>query len=65
MQLELNEEEVNLLERIFKHYLPELRDEIFHTDAYAFREELKEDEVVLKRLMERLAALRAGHEASR
>jgi hypothetical protein len=63
--LELNDEESDLLDRIFKYYLPQLRDEVYHTETRDFREALEKDEEVLKPLMERLDTLRAEHSASR
>jgi hypothetical protein len=63
--LELNDEESDLLDRIFNYYLPQLRDEVYHTETRDFREALEKDEEVLKPLMKRLDTLRAEHSASR
>jgi hypothetical protein len=64
MELELTTQEAELVDRIFKHYLPELRDEVYHTENHKFRESLELDESVLKVVMGRLDALRAENKTS-
>ena len=54
MELNLSPEEVELLRRILTNHLPELRAEIVHTERYSLRQELKQDEAVVKRLLSRL-----------
>lgn len=54
MQLTLKPHEAALLRRILLYYLTELRGEIPETDDYDFRQNLKNDEVVLKELIARL-----------
>jgi hypothetical protein len=64
MELKLTTREAELVDRIFKHYLPELRDEVYHTENRKYRESLELDEEVLKGVMERLDALRAENKTS-
>jgi hypothetical protein len=54
MELSLGPAEVELLRRILANYLPELRTEINHTERYSLRQELKQDEEIVKGLLSRL-----------
>ena len=51
MQLTLNDRQVDLLSRILRNYLPELRGEVYKTENYDWRQELKADEAVIKELI--------------
>jgi len=55
-QFELSPEEAAVLREALDAYLSDLRMEIADTDRMAFREELKRQEVILRRLLERLPA---------
>jgi hypothetical protein len=54
MDLSLTEEEARLLQHILSRYLPELRDEVYKTENYQWRQDLKHDEEVLKALIAKL-----------
>jgi hypothetical protein len=54
MNLTLEPEDVDLLERVLSSRLGDLRMEISNTDSYEFRQGLKADEARLKALLERL-----------
>jgi hypothetical protein len=54
MQLTLDAEDVELLERILSSHLGDLRSEISNTDDYDFRQGLKADEARLRALIQRL-----------
>lgn len=56
MQLTLDNDDTVLLRRILRSYLSDLRVEISNTDSYTFRQGLKEDEVRLKSLLDRIEA---------
>lgn len=56
MDLQLRGGEHGLLLRILRQYLSDLRMEIADTDQYEFRQALKEDEDVIKGLIDRLEA---------
>jgi hypothetical protein len=60
MQLTLDAEDVELLERILSNHLGDLRSEISNTDDYDFRQGLKADEVRLRALLARLRQPGAG-----
>lgn len=57
MYLELSEEERRTLEGILEAALRDLRAEVYHAETAEFKEQLKADEGVLRRL---LAKLRQG-----
>jgi hypothetical protein len=54
MELTLEPAEAALLKNILTRYLSDLRMEIHATDSYKMRQELKQDEVLVKGLIERL-----------
>jgi hypothetical protein len=54
MQLTLDAEDVELLQRILSSHLGDLRVEISNTDDYDFRQGLKADETRLRALIQRL-----------
>jgi hypothetical protein len=56
MQLELNQGEAELVQRVLTNYLGDLRMEIRDTDSYDFRQGLKEDEQSLRSILERFGA---------
>lgn len=53
-QLALTEDEAGTLRKALESYLSDLRMEIADTDAYDFREGLKQEAAVIKGLLERL-----------
>lgn len=54
MELELQDSEVQLLERVLTSALGDLRMEITDTEKFELRESLKKDEEVLKSIIRRL-----------
>lgn len=54
MQLEIQPREARLLLRILSNYLSDLRMEIVDTEDHNLRQELKEDEGVVKSIVARL-----------
>ncbi len=56
VQLTLTTEEVETLREVLDSYLSSLRMEIADTDAMEFREKLKQQEAVLRKLLQRLEA---------
>ncbi|HEX5139883.1 MAG TPA: hypothetical protein VFX19_02985 [Dehalococcoidia bacterium] len=59
MQLELDDGELELVDRILKQYLPQLREEVYKTESYDLRESMKRDEAVLKQVIEKVDAIHA------
>jgi hypothetical protein len=51
VELKLNDDEARLLARILKNYLPDLREEVYKTENFEWRESLKQDEQILKALI--------------
>lgn len=60
VQLNLNQEEKNILIEALESYVSDLRFEIADTERKAFREPLKNQESVLKRVLEGLRSLAAA-----
>jgi hypothetical protein len=58
--INLSDKEQQLLTELLEGEIPELRDEIFHTDDHEYRETLKEKEEALKGLLKRLQESTAG-----
>ncbi|MFA5890805.1 MAG: hypothetical protein WDA27_07630 [Actinomycetota bacterium] len=54
MELSLIAEEAALLQRVLTEYVSDLHREIAGTDSYEFRQGLKRDEEVLKKLLDHL-----------
>jgi hypothetical protein len=59
MEQELTDEEMQLLRQLLKNRLPDLREEVYKTERYEWRQELKQDEEVLKGLIAKLDQLAA------
>jgi hypothetical protein len=55
-QIILTQEEAATLSRILGNSVSDLRMEIAHTDSWQFRQNLKHEEVLLKKLLEQLDA---------
>ena len=55
MELTLTPPERDLLEGILKDALGSLREEVYHAEEARFKDDLKADEVVLRRILEKLA----------
>ncbi len=55
MELTLTPPERELLEGILKDALGSLREEVYHAEEARFKDDLKADEVVLRRILEKLA----------
>ena len=70
MQLDLNQEERKVLSEILNETLPNLREEVYKTENYDYREQLEQRESVVRELLSRLAvsrrlsAARCGHVAA-
>jgi hypothetical protein len=58
MNLELTDKEKGMLVGVLKDYIPELRGEIASGAKHDFKLELKEEEAVLKGILEKLQALK-------
>ncbi|MBI3670780.1 MAG: hypothetical protein HY237_13490 [Acidobacteria bacterium] len=56
MQIALNEEERQTLLETLNEALPNLREEVYRTESFDYREQLKHRETLLKELLARLAA---------
>jgi hypothetical protein len=54
MKLELTDKEKYMLTEVLKDYIPELRGEIASGGKHDFKMELKEEETVLKNILEKL-----------
>jgi hypothetical protein len=52
LQVQLPTEEALLLREILENYLGALRGEVYHTDSFEYREELKHEEATLKQLLQ-------------
>jgi hypothetical protein len=62
MQIDLTDEEVELLGRIIEDYYLTLREEIYKTEGYQIKHELKEEEATVKNLLEKLGSQIVGRE---
>lgn len=60
-QITLNNEETLKLKEMLESYLSDLRMEIADTDRKGYRDYLKEDELFLKDLIERLSTQLGSH----
>ena len=58
MNLELTDKERDMLAGVLKDYIPELRGEIASGAKHDFKLELKEEEAVLKGILEKLQVLK-------
>lgn len=58
--MNLSDKEQQLLVELLDREIPNLRDEIFHTDDHEYREFLKERENSIKELLRRLTESAAG-----
>ena len=58
MNLELTVKEKEMLVGVLKDYIPELRGEIASGAKHDFKLELKEEEAILKGILEKLQALK-------
>lgn len=54
LQLELNDQEQTALTEALQSFLSELRTEVSHTDRQAYRQQLKDQEQVIKGIVTRL-----------
>jgi hypothetical protein len=63
-QITLTQEEAAALRRALSSYVSDLSMEIAHTDSWQFRQTLKHEEVLLKKLLEQLDAELASSGAS-
>lgn len=56
MNIELTEQEKDLLTDIVEQYFSSLREEIHKTEEYEFKARLKEEEAMVKKILEKLRA---------
>ncbi len=56
MQIALSEEERQTLVEMLNDALPNLREEVYKTESFNYREQLKRREELLKSLLTRLSA---------
>ena len=63
-QITLTPEEAATLRRILSNYVSDLRVEITNTDSWQFRQNLKREEVLLRKLVAQLDADFASAEAA-
>ena len=63
-QITLSQDEATILREALSSYLSNLRMEIANTDSWQFRQNLRREEVLLKKLLEQLDAELASPEAS-
>ncbi len=61
MNLALNQQEIEVLQRALSMFLSDLRMEIAGTENYDFRQGLKQDEEILKGVLEKLGVHVAGN----
>ena len=54
MDLTLQSEEATLVRRVLANYLSDLRAEVYKTENYELRQELKSDEAAIKSIIDRL-----------
>ncbi len=54
MQFELNNEEAEVVLHVLRRHLPNLRAEVYRTENYDWRQEMKRDEATIKELIARL-----------
>lgn len=57
MDLRLEPEEAVLLKQVLTGHLSELREEVYKTESFEWRQGLKQDEAVIKALLARLDEL--------
>ncbi len=62
MQIALNDEERQTLIEILNETLPNLRAEVYRTENYDYREELKQRETIIKQLIARLSPAAAARD---
>ena len=54
--LEFSQQEIDMLNKIVKSYLSELRMEIADTDQSSFKNELRKEEELLNKLIEKMGS---------
>jgi hypothetical protein len=55
MQMSLSDDEATLLARIVREYYSSLREEIYKTDTFDVKDELKREESILKGILDKLS----------
>jgi hypothetical protein len=58
MQISLSDDEAALLATVVSQYYSDLREEIYKTDTFEVKDQLKRDEVVLKGILNKLASVK-------
>lgn len=58
MKIDLSDREVKLLTRILDQYYRTLREEIYKTETYQVKDQLKDEESLVEGLLERLRGLK-------
>ena len=54
MQIMLDKREADVLLEVLRNHLPELREDVYNTENYDWRQQMKADEEVIKSLIQRL-----------
>jgi 5'(3')-deoxyribonucleotidase len=56
MQIDLTDKEADLLRRVVEDYYLTLREEIYKTEGYQIKHELKEEETAIESILEKLGS---------
>ncbi len=56
MELAINPEETEVLQGLLEKCLGELREEIYHAETFDFKDDLKNEEKILRSLLAKLGA---------
>lgn len=56
MQISLSDDEAAVLVKVAKQYYSDLREEIYRTEAFEVKNELKREESILKAILDRLTS---------
>ena len=54
MQLTLEQREADVLLEVLRNHLPELKEDVYKTENFEWRQQMKADEEVIKSLIQRL-----------
>ncbi len=63
MDISFTGEETVLLKRILEQYVSDLKSEISDTEKYDWRQSMKQDEAMVKAIIERLSSSETGNRA--
>jgi hypothetical protein len=57
MNVEFNAEELEILRSVLAEYVTDLHEEVTHTDTREYKEQLRAEEAILRRLQQKLQAV--------